>query len=77
MIPYKDKVPFKLCDYSTQFIGYLITHGGGHIRDIDREFHSNEINRKSKVIAEIDSFIDFKELEKQKQKLDTRMRHND
>ena len=34
----------------------------------------NSIQRnkwKSKVIAEIDSFIDFKELEKQKQKLDT------
>ncbi len=41
MIPYKDKVHSNWRDYST-IIGYLITHGGGHIRDIDREFHTTK-----------------------------------
>ena len=41
MIPYKDKVPSN-CVTILQFIGYLITHGGGHIRDIDTEFHTTK-----------------------------------
>ena len=38
MIPDRDEIRSKLCDYATQSIGYLITHGGEHIRDIGRGF---------------------------------------